>query len=90
MPPETRQTAGFPAGSTPASGPATCSVVVNGEAVHSAAPTLLELLRERGLDPQRPGYACAVNGGFVPRAAWAGQALRAGDHIDIVAPVVGG
>jgi sulfur carrier protein len=63
---------------------------VNGELLSSRAPTLGELLRERGLDPAGGGFACAVNGCFVPRAQWDSQALAAGDCVDIVAPVVGG
>ncbi|MDE2121642.1 MAG: sulfur carrier protein ThiS [Betaproteobacteria bacterium] len=63
---------------------------VNGEAVRSRAATLRELLRERGFEAERGGFACAVNGRFVPRAGWDAQALAAGDCVDIVAPVVGG
>ena len=69
---------------------AAVGLAVNGEAVRSAAPTLHALLVERGLDPGAGGFACAVNGAFVPRAQWAAHALRGGDRIDIVAPVTGG
>ncbi len=63
---------------------------VNGEALRCRAATLHELLAARGLDPSSGAFACAVNGGFVPRAQWAAQQLADGDCIDIVAPVVGG
>ncbi len=63
---------------------------VNGESLRSAALTLHDLLAERGLDPVRGEFACAVNGCFVPRAQWPGQRLADGDCVDIVAPVVGG
>ncbi len=66
------------------------ALLVNGEALRSSAATLYELLAARGLDPRSGGFACAVNGGFVPRAQWAGRCLAQGDCIDIVAPVVGG
>jgi sulfur carrier protein len=63
---------------------------VNGQSLRSAAPTLHELLAERGLDPARGEFACALNGCFVPRAQWPAQRLADGDCVDIVAPVVGG
>ena len=63
---------------------------LNGESLRSVAGNLYELLAERGLDPARGGFACAVNGGFVPRTQWAAQRLADGDCVDVVAPVVGG
>ena len=66
------------------------SLSVNGERVRSEASTLQALLAERGFDLAAAGFACAVNGVFVPRAQWARQAVRGGDCIDIVAPVTGG
>ncbi len=66
------------------------SLSVNGQAVRSQACTLAQLLAERGFDARQASFACAVNGCFVPRAHWDRQALRAGDCVDIVAPVVGG
>ncbi len=63
---------------------------VNGEALQSRAATLAELLVERGLDGAQGGFACALNGCFVPRARWASQPLAGGDSVEIVAPVVGG
>ena len=68
----------------------TRSLSVNGAPVRSAAATLGALLAEQGMDGTQPHFACAVNGLFVPRAQWHTHALAAGDHIDIVAPVVGG
>ena len=37
-----------------------------------------------------PPFAVAVNLAFVPQPAYAGHALHAGDHIEIIAPVTGG
>ena len=78
-----------PAASTRAT-PPRMALSVNGEQVASAAPTLAVLLAERGFDASAGGFACAINGGFVPRARWSAQALADGDRIDVVAPVTGG
>ncbi len=37
-----------------------------------------------------PPFAVAVNLGFVPQTAYARHVLRAGDQIEIIAPVTGG
>ncbi|MBB6592372.1 sulfur carrier protein ThiS [Ralstonia solanacearum] len=37
-----------------------------------------------------PPFAASVNGEFVPKARHAQQALRSGDRIALVQPVVGG
>lgn len=71
-------------------GTAVLALSVNGESLRSAAGTLHELLAERGFDPVRGEFACAVNGSFVPRAQWAARLLADGDCVDVVAPVVGG
>ncbi|OIQ80598.1 sulfur carrier protein ThiS [mine drainage metagenome] len=68
--------------------PAALALSVNGEHVASAAATLVALLAERGF--AGGGFACAVNGQFVPRARWAEHMLADGDCIDVVAPVTGG
>ncbi len=65
-------------------------LTVNGAPVRSEASSLAALLTEQGMEVAQSGFACAVNGLFVPRAQWAKQPLAAGDSIDIVAPVVGG
>ena len=43
----------------------------------------------RALQPQAP-YAAALNLQFVPRSAYAQQALHDGDRVEIIAPVTGG
>ncbi|MEQ8346787.1 MAG: sulfur carrier protein ThiS [Sneathiellaceae bacterium] len=63
-------------------------VVLNGEAKTIEAATLEQLCVDLGLDG--PRVATAVNGDFVPREARAGTALKAGDAIEIVAPMQGG
>ncbi len=69
---------------------ATLALSLNGQSLRSAAASLHELLAERGFDPARGEFACAVNGSFVPRAQWAAQRQDDGDCVDVVAPVVGG
>ena len=52
-----------------------------------AGATLADAIRV--LQPQPP-FAAALNLQFVPRGAYAQQALQAGDRIEIIAPVTGG
>lgn len=63
-------------------------LTVNGEAAESRAETLAALVQELGLSDRM--VATALNGEFVPKSARAGQALRDGDAVDIVAPMQGG
>ena len=63
-------------------------IVVNGEAVMTAAPTLADLVAERGLGDLR--VATARNGTFVPEKARAATPLFFDDHVEIVSPRHGG
>lgn len=63
-------------------------VLVNGEALATAAATLHELVAERGLAGLR--VATARNGDFVPERARAKTMLQRGDRIEIVSPRHGG
>ena len=63
-------------------------ITVNGEALHSRAATLAELLAELGQGEAR--VATAVNEDFVPAARRGAHTLREGDRIEIVAPRQGG
>jgi sulfur carrier protein len=63
-------------------------VLVNGEAVMTAAVTLADLVAERGLADVR--VATARNGTFVPERARASTPLFFDDHIEIVSPRHGG
>lgn len=69
--------------------PPTRRLSFNGQAIDTAAPSLQDLLVERGYDLQA-AIACALNTCFVPRAAWPQHSLNAGDRIDVVAPITGG
>ncbi len=64
------------------------AIVVNGEAVSTAAATLHDLVAERGLMGAR--VATARNGDFVPERARQGTALSVGDQIEILSPRHGG
>jgi thiamine biosynthesis protein ThiS len=64
------------------------TVLVNGEAVMTAAATLADLVAERGLADVR--VATARNGTFVPERSRAATPLFFDDHIEIVSPRHGG
>jgi sulfur carrier protein len=64
------------------------TIVVNGEPVLTAAPTLADLIAERGLTDTR--VATARNGNFVPERDRASTVLFFDDHIEIVSPRHGG
>ena len=64
------------------------TIIVNGEAVMTAAPTLADLVAERGLGDAR--VATARNGTFVPETARASTLLFFDDHVEIVSPRQGG
>ena len=63
-------------------------LVVNGEAVETAARTLAELVAEQGF--AEAAVATALNGDFVPRQSRSETKLDADDKIEIVAPRQGG
>lgn len=63
-------------------------ITVNGEALHSRAATLAELLAELGQGEAK--VATAVNEDFVPAARRGAHALHEGDQVEIVAPRQGG
>ncbi|MCV6593441.1 MAG: sulfur carrier protein ThiS [Silicimonas sp.] len=63
-------------------------IIVNGEAIESAAATLAALLAEIGKADAK--VATAVNEAFVPAALRADHALNEGDRVEIVAPRQGG
>ncbi|KWT70609.1 hypothetical protein APY04_0889 [Hyphomicrobium sulfonivorans] len=63
-------------------------IVVNGEATATAAPTLFDLVAERGLADVR--VATARNGDFIPERARAETRLQAGDRIEILSARHGG
>jgi sulfur carrier protein len=52
-----------------------------------ASATLADAL---GLAQARPPFAAALNLQFVPKTQYAATPLKAGDQIDIIAPITGG
>ncbi len=50
--------------------------------------TVADALGHLGFEGE--GFAVAVNGEFVPRAAYPEHRLQDGDQLDVVAPVQGG
>jgi sulfur carrier protein len=68
--------------------PLLTSIILNGERVETAAPTLAALVASQGF--AQTAVATAVNGAFVPREARAATLLAGGDRVEIVAPRQGG
>lgn len=64
------------------------SIVLNGRATMTAAPTMAALLVAEGFADQR--VATARNGAFVPAAQRPETRLADGDHIEIVSARQGG
>lgn len=65
------------------------SVSVNNEIKQcEASRGLSELLQDWGFDGEK--IAVAINGDFVPRSQYANRQLKAGDQLDVLAPVQGG
>jgi sulfur carrier protein len=63
---------------------------INGEDRTSAASTIVDLLREEGVDENARFVAVALNGAVVPRRSWAEVRVSSGDDVEIVKPVSGG
>lgn len=69
-------------------------ISVNGELTEmhgiaeEAPPRLDRVLADLGY--QGRSVAVAVNATFVPRAAWTERIIKAGDRLDVVAPIQGG
>ena len=52
--------------------------------------TVIELLRQQGIDPAARGIAVAVNGAVLRRSEWPTARLDRADEIEIVKPYRGG
>ncbi|WP_114967284.1 sulfur carrier protein ThiS [Alkalilacustris brevis] len=63
-------------------------IEVNGETREITATTVAGALQELGWGEAR--VATALNGSFLPAAARAGQKLRDGDRLEVLAPMQGG
>jgi sulfur carrier protein len=65
-------------------------IQVNGQAEPLDAASVAKLLAARGIGPDTPAVAVALNGAVVRRAQWAETSLKAGDALEIVRPFQGG
>lgn len=66
------------------------AILLNGEPTTAQSASVLELLRARGIDPDRRGIAVALNDAVVPRSDWGATPLPEGSRIEIIAPIQGG
>ena len=65
------------------------AIHVNGAPCETNAPSLQDLLLERGY-ALNTAMACAINNHLVHRADWPQRALAQGDRVDVIAPITGG
>ncbi|QHQ36021.1 sulfur carrier protein ThiS [Algicella marina] len=63
-------------------------ITVNGEPHDVTASVLIDVLDELGFRNQ--AIATALNGGFVPKQDRGAARLKAGDQLEILAPMQGG
>jgi sulfur carrier protein len=66
---------------------------VNGEERDCASADLADLWRAETAEldlPTPKGFAIALNGAVVPRAAWPATALHDGDRVEIIRAMQGG
>jgi sulfur carrier protein len=69
---------------------AQASIRVNGEQRLYREGTVLDLLRDLGRDPARPGIAVAIGGVVIPRKEWASRRVEPGDDVELVGATQGG
>lgn len=69
---------------------ASVALQLNGDDIRTSARTIVELLVEQGLDPERPGIAVALNDAVIVRSGWGGQAIADGDSVEIITAMQGG
>ena len=63
------------------------TIIINDKPFESQARQLSDVLEEYGATPP---YAVALNGEFVAQHQYTGQAVQAGDRIEVVSPIFGG
>jgi sulfur carrier protein len=68
----------------------TIEIQVNGEPTPVGVITLAELVQGQSPPTKGRGIAVALNDAVVPRARWSETALKQGDRVEIVRPIVGG
>jgi sulfur carrier protein len=65
------------------------TILVNGESRQLIAGTTVTDLVAT-MSPDGTGCAVAVNGEVIPRTAWSGHSLTAGDQVEVLTAVQGG
>jgi sulfur carrier protein len=69
----------------------TIAITLNGEpAAVPAGASIVDLLRQRGRDPEQGGVAVAVNATVIRRAAWPATPLAEGDQVEVITAFQGG
>lgn len=63
---------------------------LNGVAKDIGADTVLGLLLELGIDPERPGIAVALDGEVVRRSDWPATKLEEETGVEIITAMQGG
>jgi len=63
---------------------------LNGVAKDVGADTVLGLLLELGIDPERPGIAVALDGEVVRRSDWPATKLEEETGVEIITAMQGG
>jgi sulfur carrier protein len=67
------------------------SITLNGErASVDAGASIVTTLASRGLNPEQPGIAVAVNGRVIRRALWRETVLGEGDEVEVITAFQGG
>ncbi|MGE3801289.1 MAG: sulfur carrier protein ThiS [Candidatus Kapaibacterium sp.] len=52
--------------------------------------SLLQMMAEHGINPEKPGIAVAVNDTVVRRSDWEKTELADGDHVEVITAMQGG
>lgn len=55
-----------------------------------APVSVIDFLRDQGLDPAATGIAVAINYSVVPRSEWGQTRIREGDEIELITARQGG
>lgn len=70
--------------------PDPATVRVNGEDREAVGRSVAELVVDLGLPADGRGVAVAIGGEVVPRGAWRGRTLLAGEHVEVLVAMQGG
>lgn len=65
-------------------------ITVNGTTRSVPEPTTVASLATELVGPVHDGIAIALNGTVLPPASWSGQAVQAGDRLEVIMALQGG